>query len=91
MSVHERHYQFDYEFFAWRFYGDRQSFTLWVSEIAAEDYEPRTIVSMLSDFEPHRLIADYRSVHLHVTSTSSRFGAYARSLFTPADPDEDAV
>jgi hypothetical protein len=84
LSVHETHYQFDYEFYAWRYNGDKKSFTLWISEIAAEDYEPKTILFILKDFDPKKLMEGQRSVHLHVKSNESEFGAYVRSNFSPS-------
>lgn len=83
LTIHQRHYQFDYEFYAWRHTGDRRVFTLWVSELTAEDYEPSTIVAILRDIDPNGLMESYRHVHAHVTSNESEFGVHVRSTFSP--------
>jgi hypothetical protein len=83
LEIHETHYQFDHGFFAWRYYGDRRTLTLWVAERTLEDYPPSAIIGILRDFEPHALMDTHGHVHLHVNSTDSEFGAYMRSTFTP--------
>ncbi|MGD0484404.1 MAG: hypothetical protein ABSB58_07095 [Gemmatimonadales bacterium] len=81
------YYDFDFLCYAWRHHGEKQSLTLWVSQIAAEDYQSTTIIAILREFEPQRLMDKFRHAHLHVASSESGLSAYAREAFTPALPN----
>ncbi len=84
LSVHETHNEFKYDFFAWRHYGNRRALTLWISEIAAEDYEPETLLYLLKDFELVALMDELGHAHLHIV-THEGIGAYARANFSPTE------
>lgn len=83
LTVHETYYDFDHLFYAWRYYGDKRTFTLWISQIAAEDYEPAMILEILREFDPHALMTKFRYAHMHVACHDSGFGAYAHDTFSP--------
>ena len=78
------HYDFNYELYGWRYYGEKKAFTLWVSEVTAEDYEPKSILFILKDVEPTRLMATMRHAHAHVMSNESEFGVHVRDSFSPS-------
>jgi len=84
LAVHSAHEQFDHDFFGWRYNGDRRHFTLWIAETTIEDFEPKTIMWALRDFEPLALMAKFGHAHLHVASNNAEFGAYARDAFSPS-------
>ena len=84
LVVHKTHYQFAYEFYGWRYYGEKKVFTLWISEITAEDYDPNTILFVLKEIDPLGLMDEYRHVHAHVASNETEFGVHVRSEFTPS-------
>ena len=83
LVVHSTHEDFDNDFFAWRYTGNRRHLTLWISETTIEDYEPKTILGILRDFEPTVLMEKFGHAHLHVASNDEEFGAYARDAFSP--------
>lgn len=83
LIVHETHYQFDHDFYAWRFYGEKRVFTLWVSKRTFEDYGVKPIMFVLKNIEPNALMDEYRHVHAHVASNESEFGVHVRSEFSP--------
>jgi len=83
LDVHERYYQFEYSFYAWRFYGEKRVFTLWVSQLTAEDYSVKAIMHMLENIDPNALMDTYRHVHAHVASNETEFGVHVRSTFSP--------
>jgi hypothetical protein len=84
LAVHSTHEDFDHDFFAWRHTGDRRHLTLWISETTIEDYEPKTIIWSLRDFEPNALMETFGHAHLHVNSNEVEFGAYVRDDFSPS-------
>lgn len=84
LEIHEADYQFDHDFYGWRHVGERRSFTLWISRITQEDYDPATIVYILRELEPHALMDKLRDVHAHVASNDTEFGVYVRSVFSPS-------
>lgn len=83
LDVHETYYQFDYSFYAWRFYGEKRMFTLWVSQLTAEDYGVKAIMHILENIDPNGLMDEYRHVHAHVASNDTEFGVHVRSTFSP--------
>ena len=82
-DVHETHYQFDYSFFAWRYYGDKRSVTLWVSQTVVEDFAANHVVAMLANIDPNALMDSYRNVHVHVTWSDDSFGVHVADTFEP--------
>ena len=84
LAVHETYYQFDFSFYAWRFYGDKRVFTLWISQLTAEDYSVTAMMRMLDGIDPNALMDAYRHVHAHVASNATEFGVHVRPVFTPA-------
>lgn len=83
LTLGATYYDFGPSFYAWRHYGNKQSLTLWVSQIAAEDYEATTIIAKLREFEPKALMEKFRHAHLHVASSESGLSAYARAAYSP--------
>ena len=83
LVVHSTHEDVDHDFFGWRYNGDRQHLTLWIAETTLEDYEPKTVIWALRDFEPIALMTKFGHAHLHVASNADEFGAYARDAFSP--------
>lgn len=83
LDVHETYLEFDYGFYAWRFYGEKRVFTLWVSQLTAEDYSVKAIMHILGSVDPHGLMHTYDHVHAHVASNDTEFGVHVRSTFSP--------
>jgi hypothetical protein len=83
LPVHHTHYQFDRSYYAWRHHGDKQSLTLWVSQVAHEDYGTSAIVDMLKQADPRSLLARYRHAHLHVRTTDTALAVYSADHYAP--------